>query len=527
MPTQLLQTMSPRGRIALGASVLVFVIVLFLMLRFVSAPSFTTVAAGMDPKDTGQVTAALDAKGIAYEIRGGGTEVAVEKGSQSDARIALAEEGVSTGSAKQPGYELLDEQKLGASSFQQQVAYQRALEGQIAQTVGQIDGVGGAQVRLTLPKDELFADDSKPATAAVLLDSEASALDPGSIRGIANLVASSVPELDAEKVTITDSAGQMVWPLGDGATTAGGVGALGKPAAEARYASELEANLDALLARTLGPGKAHVQVAADLDLSESTQERLEYADEGVPLRETTETEALESEGGGAGGAAGVNGNIPTYAANAAGGGESNYERERTDRELGVDKTVTRTKIAPGDVERLDVAVVVDKSVPAADVAQLQTALTSAAGIREDRGDTLALSQIAFAEAPEAEAPEAGPLPLPDGAGDYMKAGAIGLGALLFLFFVTRHLRRREEDPFAEEPSWLKALPKPQEEEVEEPTLQLPSPPDIRPEDLDFSPPDEAHSVFKTDPRAIALEELVVREPERVAQQLRTWITEDK
>jgi len=518
MPTQLLNSMSPRGKITIGASAVVFFVCAFLLYKVAAAPSYSTVMAGMDPTETGAVTAALDGAGVKYEIRRGGTELAVEKGSEGPARIALADQGVS-GTAKQPGYELLDKQKLGASSFQQQVAYQRALEGQIAQTISSIDGVKGAQVRLTLPKDELFADEAKPATAAVLLSGSADSLDPGAIRGVANLVASSVPDLDAEKVTITDGAGQMVWPLGDGMTAqAGGVGALGKTAAQARYAQGLEASLDALLVRTLGPDKAQVKVAADLDLSESTEEKLVYGKKGVPLKETTEDERLTGTGVTAAGTAGTTSNIPSYAAGAGGaGGRSNYRKNSAQRDLGVDKTVTRTKIAPGAVQRLDVAVVVDKSVPAGDLAQLRTALASAAGIRADRGDTLAVSQVAFAK-PPASGKAAGAGPIPASMEGYLKGAAIGLGALLFLFFVTRHLRRREEDPFADEPSWLRALPTSGDPEK----LELPAP-----EEPDFSLSSEALDVFKGDPRALALEELVIREPERVASQLRSWITEDK
>lgn len=528
MPTQLLTQMSTRGKITIAASAVAFLVAMFLLLRLAGAPSYTTVMAGMDPAETGTVTAALDAKGVKYEIRSGGTEVAVEKGMETDARMALAEEGVS-GTPKQPGYELLDKQKLGASNFQQQVAYQRALEGQIAQTIGGIDGVKGAQVRLTMPRDQLFADEAKPATAAVLLSGGSDGLDPGTVRGIANLVASSVPDLEADKVTITDGAGQLVWPVGDGTgvQAAGGVGALGKPAAEARYAQAMEADLDALLARTLGPNKAHVQVAADLDVSETTQEKLEYADKGTPLKETTETETLTGTGAAVGGVAGTTANIPTYAAGAnTAGGRSNYRKNSRQRDLGVNKTVTRTRLAPGAVQRLDVAVVVDKSVPAADVAQLRTALASAAGIRADRGDTLALSQVAFAEAGEAEgAQAAGGLPVSGNVANYLKAGLIGLGALLFLFFVTRHLRRREDDPFADEPSWLRALPAPAPDDDGAdhlPALPVPAQPAI-----DLSIAEDAASVFRNDPRALALEELVVREPERVAAQLRSWIQEDR
>jgi flagellar M-ring protein FliF len=136
--------MNTRQRIALGASVLGALVVAFLLFRMMAQPSYTTVASGLDPARTGQMTAALDSQGIGYELRNNGTALAVEKGKTDKAQVALAAKGL-TGRS-QPGFELLDKQKLGASSFQQQVAYQRALEGQIAQTIGQIDGVAGAEV---------------------------------------------------------------------------------------------------------------------------------------------------------------------------------------------------------------------------------------------------------------------------------------------------------------------------------------------------------------------------------------------
>src|SRR5919198_716435 len=261
--------MNTRQRIALGASTLGALVVSFLLFRMMSQPSYTTIASGLDPARTGQMTAALDSQGIGYELRNNGTALAVEKGKTDKAQIALAAKGLNGKS--QPGFELLDKQKLGASSFQQQVAYQRALEGQIAQTIGQIDGVSGAQVQLTMPQDSLFADEQKPATAAVLLGGGASTLDGSAVRGIANLVASSVPNLKSADVTITDGTGQMLWPQGDGADGGGG---LSKPAAEARYASSLQTSLMAMLTRTLGPDKAQVQVNADLTVDQADKQEL-------------------------------------------------------------------------------------------------------------------------------------------------------------------------------------------------------------------------------------------------------------
>src|ERR671936_2875418 len=194
-----LQAMSTRGKIVLAASGLAILFVAFLLFRVASSPSYTTLQAGLDPAKTGKVTAALDQAGVSYKLQSNGTAVAVVSGQESKARVALAGQGLASGGS-QPGYELLDKQKLGASTFQQQIAYQRALEGQIAQTISQINGVSGAQVQLTMPQDQLFADEQKPATAAVLLGGGATTLDGSAVRGIAHPVAARGPDLEASDV---------------------------------------------------------------------------------------------------------------------------------------------------------------------------------------------------------------------------------------------------------------------------------------------------------------------------------------
>src|SRR5215208_5910075 len=343
----LIQNMTPKGRLMAGGSILAVVLVAFLMMRMASAPSYTTVMAGIDPKQTGKITAALDAKGVKYDVRNNGTAVAVDKSQIGDARIALASKGLP--SSAQPGYELLDKQKLGASDFQQQVNYQRALEGQLAQTIGQIEGVGGATVQLVLPQDQLFQD-----KASVLLSGSGQNLQPGAVRGIAQLVSGSVKGLGQNQVSITDSSGQLLWPTSAGGASDGQMAATTKQAAEARYAQGLESNLNALLAQTLGPGKAQVQVNADLNMDQATRDELEYGEEGVPLQSNEEKETLQG-GGGAGGAAGAATNtVPGYAAGGGGAG-SQYDRNKDETQWGVDKRVTRTKVAPGSVNKMNVA----------------------------------------------------------------------------------------------------------------------------------------------------------------------------
>jgi flagellar M-ring protein FliF len=522
MPMQLLSSLSTKGKVILAGCGVAFLITAVLLMKMAGAPSYVEVMAGVDPAQTGKITAALDQRGIGYELRSNGTAIAVDQSRTGDARIALAEAGLSGGSVKQPGFELLDKQKLGASNFQQQVAYQRALEGQIANTIGQIDGVGSAQVSLTLPKDQLFVDEAQPATAAVLLGANAGGMDPGAVRGVANLVSSSVQGLKTANVTITDSSGQMLWPTGDAA--AGG-SATSKPAAEARYNSQLESSLNAMLVGTLGANKAHVQVHSDLNVDKATQEKLQYAKKGTPLKSVDETETLKGTGGSAsGGAAGAASNIPSYAQTSTGAGKSDYKHTTTNTDYGVDKTVTRTQIAPGAVNRLDVALVLDKATATtlgpAGVKSLQAAVASAAGVQRSRGDTLAVSQVAFAKQPVA-APAASPIPA--GMIGYAKTALLGLAALLFLFFVSRHLRKRQNGVFAEEPSWLRQLGQP------EPALLAAGGPVVEDPKHDLNAFDAqaaARRVFANDPRAIALEEIVEREPEKIAQHLRTWITED-
>jgi flagellar M-ring protein FliF len=506
----LLANITPRGRIVLAAGALGTVVVLFLLMRMASAPSYTTLMTGLDPAQTGRVTASLDERGIGYELQNNGTAIAVDKARTADARIALATAGVD-GASAEPGYELLDRQKLGTSNFQQQVNYQRALEGEIAKTIEQVDGITAAEVQLVLPDREaqLFADEASPATAAVLL-AGATTIDPASVRGIAQLVANSVPGLQIEKVTISDGGGALLWPNGSGSGGGGTSGGLlAKQAAQARYEQQTAAALTAMLARTVGPDKVQVQVHADLDANEATREELTYGRRGVPLQAKTERELLRGGGGGGGGVAGAGGNAPAYAQAGGGGGNSDYRRDVSDETLGVDKTVTRTRIAPGAINSQQVSVLLDRSVPAAAIPAIEEAVANAAGIDARRGDRLSVGQVAFAR------PPAAPAPSPVSTfGGYVKYAALGIAVLGFLIFLTRQLRRREQETLAGEPTWLSEIAAPRTLAELERLERDDHPTHVRP----LRTPEQ--------PARLQVEELVERDPDRVAQQVRAWMAED-
>ncbi len=456
MNPSIFSNMAPRARIGLAAAAVAFLGITFVLLKMATAPSYATIMSGIKPGQSDKITEALAERGVAYELTDGGTALAVQSSQVGDARVALANAGVNAGAGDQPGFELLDQQKLGASDFQQRVTYQRALEGEISNTIGQIDGVSGAQVQLTLPEDKLFSSEESAATAAVLLGGSSSP-DGAQVRGIANLVASSVTGLSPDKVTITDGSGQLLWPTGE---SAGGSSASSKLAAQARYDAAMEGRINDMLTRTLGPNKARVEVASDLNMDQASKQELAYAAKGTPMTETIDDEKLEGSAG-AGATAGTAANI--QGATAAGGtGASNYNHKVTTRTYGVGKTVTKTKVAPGAVNNLKLALLVDPSAvgtgtdgkPTLD--GLRQMVSAAAGLDPQRGDTITPTQFKFAPVPQPKAPG---LVTPTGIMGVLQYILAGLAGLVFLFLVSRSLRRREATELGE-PTWLREIEQP-------------------------------------------------------------------
>jgi len=496
-----------RGQLTLGVSVLGIVAVSFLLYTYASQPSFSTLASNLQPAETAKAESALGAAGITYKTESGGTQIAVQSGQEANARVALAEKGVLNGS--HVGFELFDKTSLGTTDFQQTVNYQRALEGEIATTIEQIQGVSSASVQLVLPDASLFADQQAKATAAVLVDG-GSSLDAATIRGIAHLTAASVKNLDVQDVTITDETGSLLWPS---STDGAGPSAQAKLQADALYAAQLTGQINALLTATLGPGKAIARVHADLNANQLSVDKVTYAKKGVPLTKQTTTESLNSKGGAGATPAGTSTNTtPAYAATSTGGnGKSQYKHQTNDTTFGVDKTVQRSVVAPGTINQLDLALVVDTSVPAAQVASLKASVASMAGFTPKRGDTFAVSRVAFAKPPKAPAkpgPVAGIMSDPIG---LARNVAIGLGSVVFLFMMMRTIKRRERDPSVPEPTWLREI---QSGSLTVAQLEsgghaaLPSPPGTR----------------KTAARD-QVEEMARVQPQAVANQVAAWMKE--
>jgi flagellar M-ring protein FliF len=503
---QLASRLTPRGWLIVGGGAAGVIIFAYLFLHMVSAPGYSTLESGLNPSQTGKMTSTLSSHGIGYQLQNNGTALAVQSNQTAEARVALAGAGLLGNN--QPGFELFEKAKLGESNFQQQVTYQRALQGQLDETINSIQGVSGAQVELVLPNstNQVFGE-GQNASAAVLL-SGTSGLDTSSVRGIAQLVASSVPGLELDKVTVTDGSGALLWPQPSGSE--GGSGTSVQDA-EQRYDQETAASLDAMLAQTLGPGKAQVLVYANMNVNQTTKESLEYAKTGTPLQQSKSLETLAGNGS----AAGTTGTAATTGTTT--GGKSNYKKETTTSSLGVSKTVTHSTIAPGTVESQHVSVLLDHSVPASALPAIKEAVTNAAGIQPKRGDTISIGQVAFAKSTTGAA--AASSPLADA-----KYALLAIAGFVFLFMTTRSLRKRESEPI-EEPVWLRELDAPMRlAELERESSTTP---------IEVSAPNGngeragvGAGVGSGDEIRRQVEQLADNDPDRVAQQLRTWMQED-
>src|SRR4051794_29153014 len=225
--------LEPKGQFTLVGAGLAVLVTAFFLYQLGSRPSYSTIASGLAATDSGEVTGALEGAGIAYQLGSGGTSVAVQDKDAAAARVALAKAGLPRGG--HVGFEIFDKKSLGQTDFQQKVEYQRALEGEIARTVEGIQGISGAKVQLVMPEDSLFASEGTKASAAVMLTG-GSSLDAQTVRGIAHLVSSSVKDLSAQDVTITDETGSLLWPGAD-SMAGSGPGVNTKLAAEQSYDS--------------------------------------------------------------------------------------------------------------------------------------------------------------------------------------------------------------------------------------------------------------------------------------------------
>ena len=430
-------------------------------------PEYRVLFGNLSDRDGGATIAALSQMNVPYKFADGGGAILVPADRVHETRLKLASQGLPKGGTV--GFELVDNQKFGATQFQEQINYQRGLEGELSRSIGALAAVASARVHLAIPKPSVFVRDNQTPTASVLLSLHAGrTLDRAQVAGIVHLVASSVPQLAPDNVNVIDQNGTLLSQKRDGNEGALDANAL-------NYVRQVEqatiTRIVDILEPIVGRGNARVQVTADLDFSRVEQVAETYkpnADPKVAARRTQQMS--ESSSGGAAGAQGVPGALsnqppPTPSAPidprnpnaqssiATSAGPTSVRKDESVA-FEVDKTIQHTKAATGTLKRLTAAVVVNhrRSVGAdgkasyaplaqAEMEQINALVREAMGYSKDRGDSLNVVNAAFNE-PERE-PPAAELPLwkqPDNIAIAKDAGRYLLFAGLIGYLVFGVLR---------------------------------------------------------------------------------------
>ena len=406
----------------------------------------------LDPRDSAEIANRLDSMKVPYELQGEGSTVLVPSDQVLKLRMQFAGDGLPAGGSV--GYEIFDRSDtFGQTSFVQNVNLIRALEGELARTIRSLSSISNARVHLNIPKRELFSEKSVEPAASVVVRGRGT-ISANQVQAIQNLVASAVPGMNASAVTIIDEKGIML---------AGGIGQGASSAAQhdertADFEGRMRAQVEDIVSGIVGPGRARVQVFADIDYNRITKENQTFDPDGQVIRSTQSTtaQATNQDGKGSGGVT-VTNSLPGGAGGEGGANASSDNRNEETINYEISKTTSTEIQEGGRVKRLSVAVAVDGSYKADDkgtrtyqardskeMEQIEQLVRSAIGFDEKRGDQLKVVNLQFSQ-PEVEA-------LPPAEEPFMglvkedywrlgQYGGLGFIALLLIFFVIRPLIR--------------------------------------------------------------------------------------
>ncbi|WP_218133387.1 flagellar basal-body MS-ring/collar protein FliF [Albimonas donghaensis] len=438
--------MDGRRRLIVALAGLAAVIAVWGLASVATRPALGLLYAGLDPSAAGGVVSALEARGVAYEVRG--DSIYVEEGQRDALRLALAADGQpQTGAA---GYELLDGLSgFGTTAQMFDAAYWRAKEGELARTLLAIPQVRRARVHIANPVRRPFEPSGSP-TASVSVSVGAGALGEPQARAIRYLVASAVAGLSPGDVTVVDAENGTVLSEEQGPLAAAG----GEDRSE-----RLRQNIERLLEARVGRGAAVVEVMVDADLnSETVKERVLDPQSRVAIHSDTQESSESSQGENAG--VTVASNLPD--GETGGGGSSSNASETRERvNYEVSEVLRESVRNPGAIRKITVAVLVDGvRVPGAggepewaprpeeELAALRELVESAIGFDAARGDVVTIRSLEFTLPPDLGTEAV------SGAGDFLAANAMSLiqlgvlsavALLLGLFVLRPMLARQAED----------------------------------------------------------------------------------
>jgi flagellar M-ring protein FliF len=498
--------LDPRRRLIAGLSVLAVLAALFGILHAATEPSMALLYSGLDASAAGEVVAALEAEGVPFEVSDGA--ILVERASRDRVRMELAGKGLPAGGPA--GYEILDGLTgFGTTSQMFDAAYWRAKEGELARTITGSPNVRSARVHLANPVSQPFSR-SPAGSASVTVTMARGELGRGQAEAIRYLVSSAVAGIAPEAVAVIDASRGVVL-AGEEDPLAGGAGATDREAT-------LEADIERLLEARVGPGRAIVEVNIDAAMeSETVTERTIDPESRVAISSEIE-ESSESASGTDPGVT-VASNLPDGDVSGESGNNArNATQSRERQNFEVSETRRERVIAPGQVRRISVAVMIDgvtatdaqgapawEPRPEAELEMLRQLVQSAIGFDAARGDVVTIQSLQFTLPPEHGAlVEAGSGFLAENGARLIQLGVLAAVILALVVFVLRPLAVRR--PALE----ITELTGPREAPPTRPRLEQPGG-DI----LDLPP----QSVTKIE----RLRDVIASRSEDSAAVLRSWI----
>ncbi|MDX3988942.1 MAG: flagellar basal-body MS-ring/collar protein FliF [Achromobacter sp.] len=426
--------------VLLGAAAAVVALIIAAVM-WSSEPKYKVLFSNLDDRDGGAIVTALGTMNVPYRYNETGTALLVPADRVYDARLQLASQGLPRGGSV--GFELMDNARFGASQFAEQINYQRGLEGELARSIEAMNTVQHARVHLAMPRQSLFVRERQAPTASVLLNVyPGRSLSDAQVSAISWLVASSVPELTAENVSIVDQNGRLLSaPLGEGR---------GMDADQMRFVREMEQRtverILTILNPLVGPGNVHAQASADVDFARREETSEVYRPNQEPGQAAVRSQQTsDSTQRGVSPAQGVPGALSNQAppnaqaplANppaqqpprpgqppaAAGAQQQQQQQQQTGTQAAtanlnerrdattnyeVDRTISHIKQPVGNLKRLSVAVVVNyirdkdgepQALPPEELNKLTNLVREAMGYSETRGDSLNLVNSQFNDGP--------------------------------------------------------------------------------------------------------------------------------
>ena len=372
---QWLETMPARSRVVLGIGIVVILVAGAVVAWWALRPEQAVLFSKLTDVDAAGIVAELKKQKVEYQLADGGSTIKVPAERVHDIRLALMTSGAPI--AGGVGFEIFDRQGLGATEQSQRVSYQRALQGELARTIGALDGVVQARVHLVLPESTLFRRDRQEARASVSMKLEPGVvLQNAQIFGIQRLVAAAVPGLDIGRVVVTDQHG-ITLSASDALTVGGGTGE-GRLSMKREVEEYVTRKIVALLDRAYGPGRAIVSVDATLNFDEvrrTVQDLLPGASGNVRRRRQT-----------------TGGAVPADPASTF-DNEPAATRGTTDTEYDYGRRVEQVVAAPGGVTRLSVGVIVPGATDLAMQNRIEDLVRVAAGISDARGDQVVVQSL--------------------------------------------------------------------------------------------------------------------------------------